>query len=148
MAAYQAALAGSGITTVEIGARRTEPGTVDSLVVGYYRSGAWLHGMEAATRQRRYGTIERFRERHGSKRVAFLRRDHVERMLAEIEKPHAKRHWLKAIRGLLKHAVPTMIRDNPCDGISIVLPKSKGQPRRVASRLRDSVRSMSCATAS
>jgi integrase len=47
-------------------------------------------------------------------------------MLAEIEKPAAKRHWLKAIRGLLKSAVPGMRKDNPTHGIVIKLPKSKG----------------------
>jgi integrase len=126
MLAYQQALAALPEATIEIGARRTQPGTIDALVVSYYRSGLWLHGMGEATRQPRRAIIERFRGKHGSKRVALLRRDHIEKMLGEIEKPHAKRHWLKAIRGLLKHAVPTMIRDNPCDGIRVVLPKSRG----------------------
>jgi Phage integrase family len=126
MAAYTAALATLPDHPSEIGARRTQPGTIDALAVSYYQSGSWLHGMDESTRQRRRPTIERFRERHGSKRVALLRRDHVEKMLGEIDKPHAKKHWLKAIRGLLKHAVPTMRRDNPCDGINVVVPKSKG----------------------
>jgi integrase len=48
-------------------------------------------------------------------------------MLAEIGKRSAKRHWLKAIRGLLRFAVPTMVRIDPTEGIaSIKLPKSKG----------------------
>src|SRR5262249_6683133 len=38
-------------------------------------------------------------------------------------------HWLKAIRGLLKFAVPTMLKLDPTEGIaSIKLPKSKGHP--------------------
>jgi integrase len=127
MVAYQAALAAlPSQTPTEIGESRTQPGTIDALVVSYYGSGVWLYGMHETTRQRRRPTIEAFRVQHGSKRVALLRRDHIESMLAKIEKPHARKHWLKAIRGLLKHAVPTMIRDNPCDGISIVVPKSKG----------------------
>jgi hypothetical protein len=126
MLAYQAALAALPEATAEVGARRTQPGTIDALVVSYYQSGAWLHGMDETTRQRRRPTIERFRERHGSKRVALLRREHVEGMLAKIEKPHAKKHWLKAIRGLLTHAMPTLRRDNPADGINVVVPKSKG----------------------
>jgi hypothetical protein len=36
------------------------------------------------------------------KRVAFLCRDHIERLLTAIEKPIAKRGWLKAIRPLLQ----------------------------------------------
>jgi hypothetical protein len=47
-------------------------------------------------------------------------------MIAEIEKPIAKRHWLKAIRGLLRSAIPAMLNDDPTAGISIKLPKSKG----------------------
>ena len=48
-------------------------------------------------------------------------------MLAEIKKPSAKRHWLKAIRALLRFAVPTMLKVDPTEGIaSIKLPKSKG----------------------
>ena len=42
-------------------------------------------------------------------------------MLAAIERPSAKRHWLKAIRGL------TMRRDDPTEGIAgIKMPKTKG----------------------
>ena len=48
-------------------------------------------------------------------------------MLAEITKLTAKRSWLKAIRGLLKHAVPTMRKDDPTEGIpSIKLLETKG----------------------
>ena len=48
-------------------------------------------------------------------------------MLASIRKPSAKRHWLKAIRGLMRVAVPTMRKDDPTEGIpGIKLPKSKG----------------------
>src|SRR5215472_14505587 len=48
-------------------------------------------------------------------------------MLGEIGKLSAKRHWLKAIRGLLRFAVPTMLRIDPTEGMpNIKLPKSKG----------------------
>ena len=48
-------------------------------------------------------------------------------MLGKIEKPSAKRHWLKAIRRLLRSAVPTMRKDDPTAGIAnIKLPKTKG----------------------
>jgi integrase len=48
-------------------------------------------------------------------------------MLAAIERPSAKRHWLKAIRALLRAAVPTMRRDDPTEGIAgIKMPKTKG----------------------
>jgi site-specific recombinase XerD len=128
MAAYHMALAGmSGAARPDIGASRTAPGTIDALVVSYYRSDAWLHDLEEETRKTRRRIIERFRERHGSKRVALLRREHVEKMLAELDKASAKRHWLKAIRPLLRHAVPIMLREDPTLGVAAPkLPKSRG----------------------
>ena len=55
----------------------------------------------------------------------MLRRDHIEQMLAAIEKPTAKRGWLKAIRPLLQSAVPSMRKDDPTAGIaSVKLSKS------------------------
>jgi hypothetical protein len=126
MAVYQQALAALSEASTEIAASRTLPGTVNALVVSYYQSGAWLHALGDGSRQRHRGIIERFREKHGNKRVALLRRDHIEGMLVQIEKPYARRHWLKAVRALLKHAVPTMIRDNPAAGIRVVVPKTGG----------------------
>jgi integrase len=65
--------------------------------------------------------------KHGDKRVALLRREHIEKMLAQIPNLSAKRHWLKAIRGLLRFAVPTMLKVDPTEGVAAVkLPKTKG----------------------
>jgi integrase len=127
MAAYQMALAGMpGAAKLEIGARRTAPGTIDALAVSYYRCDAWL-GLDEETRKTRRRVIEKFRERHGDKRVALLRREHVVKMLAEIEGQSARRTWFKASRPLLQHAVPTMLKDDPTFGIATPkLPKTKG----------------------
>ena len=126
MAAYAMALAAMP-ERPEIGASRTIPGTINALVVDYYRSAGWQNGLSEDTRKTRRRVIERFRAKHGDKRVALLRREHAEKILAEIKKPSAKRHWLKAIRALLRFAVPTMLKVDPTEGIaSIKLPKSKG----------------------
>lgn len=62
-----------------------------------------------------------------TKRVALLRQEHIEKMLAAIAKPSVKRDWFKAIRGLLRYAVPTMLKLDPTEGIATIkLPKSKG----------------------
>ena len=67
------------------------------------------------------------RSASGDKRVSLVRRDHIEKMLAAIEKPTAKRGWLKAIRPLLQSAVPSLRKDDPTAGIAgIKLPKTKG----------------------
>jgi site-specific recombinase XerD len=124
MAAHEDAMKGGA--AVEIGSSRTNPGTVAALVVVYYRSDAW-NALAADTQKTRCRIIEKFRTQHGDKRVALLRRDHLLKMLDEIAKPSAKRHWLKAIRGLMQSAVPSMRKDDPTEGIAgIKLPKTKG----------------------
>ena len=127
MAAYAMALAGlPDAPKPEIGKSRTLPGTVNALAVSYYRCDAWL-GLDEETRKTRRRVIEKFRERHGDKRVALLRREHVVKMLAEIEGQSARRSWFKAVRPLLQHAVPTMLREDPTLGIATPkLPKTKG----------------------
>jgi integrase len=126
MSAYHAALASTSNSPPEIGADRTAPGTINALVVNYYKSDGW-NRLDEETRKTRRRIIEPFREKHGDKRVVLLRQDHFVTMLGEIEKQSAKRHWLKAIRGLMKSSVPVMRRDDPTAGIaSIKLPKTKG----------------------
>ena len=125
MAAYAMALVtipDSG----QIGASRTLPGTINALAVDYYRSQQW-QDLAADTRRKRGRIIEAFRARHGDKRVALLRQEHIEIMLKAIPKPSTRRDWFKAIRGLLRFAVPTMLKVDPTTGIAgIKLPKSKG----------------------
>jgi integrase len=125
MAAHESAM-GQGNSAVEIGMRCTSPGTISALVVTYYKSGDWKR-LAADTQKTRRRIIERFRIEHGDKRVALLRQDHILKMLSAIERLSAKRHWLKAIRGLLRSAIPSMRKDDPTAGIaSIKLPPSKG----------------------
>jgi integrase len=127
MAAYGAALAAiPGNNVAEIGASRTSPGSISALVVAYYRSSAW-DALEEETRKTRWRIIERFRAQHGDKRVALLRQEHILSMLDAIRLPSAKRHWLKAIRGLLRAAIPSMRKDDPTAGIAgIKMPKTRG----------------------
>lgn len=127
MAAYGLALGAVPDQLVEIGASRTLPGSINALVVDYYRSAEWQHGLAELTRKNRGRIIERFRAKHGDKRVAVLRREHVEKMLAENTTLSAKRDWLKAIRGLLRFAIPTMLKVDPTAGVATIkLIKSKG----------------------
>jgi integrase len=124
MDAYRAAL--EARQRIEINASRTAPGTINSLVVSYYRSDAW-HQLAEDTRKTRRRIIEKFRAEHGDKRAALLEQKHIIKMLGEIERPSAKRHWLKAIRGLMQAAVPTMRKNDPTAGVAgIKLPKSRG----------------------
>src|SRR5216683_6762011 len=81
MAAYAAALATIPDQPSVIGASRTLPGTINALIVNYYKSAEWL-ALEEDTQKTRRRIIERFRERHGDKRVALLRQEHILKMLA------------------------------------------------------------------
>lgn len=127
MAAYSAAVATIHDPPSDIGASRTLPGTVNALVVAYYKSSDWQQDLAEDTRRSRLHIIDRFRTEHGDKRLGLLRREHMAKMLAAIERPSSKRNWLKAIRGLLRFGIPTMLKDDPTAGIgTIKLPKSKG----------------------
>ena len=125
MAAYGAALAVSSNAPTEIGASRTTPGTVAALVVNYYKSSAWLD-LAKDTRQTRRPLLERFREYHGDKRVALLRRDHFEKMLSVIPSPAMKDHWLRSVRGLMKSGVPSMLKEDPTKGLKLKQVKTAG----------------------
>jgi integrase len=135
MAAYGAALAATSNTPTDIGAGRTAPGTVDALVVNYYKSAAWLDLAEDSRRTRRY-IIERFRADHGGKRVALMRRDHFEKMLAEMRASSGvKANCIKAIRALMKSGIPSMLKADPTEGIVVRRPKTPGHKPWTAAQI-------------
>jgi integrase len=70
--------------------------------------------------------LEHFRVEHGDKRVALLQRQHISTLLKS-KKRFAARHWLKAIRGLMKYAVEIGLRtDNPTVGVKLPSLKTDG----------------------
>src|SRR3974377_2223922 len=71
MQAYAAALA-TLPESIQVGASRTSPGTINALAVDYYRSQQWKD-LAPDTKRKRWRIIERFRARHGDKRVALDR---------------------------------------------------------------------------
>jgi integrase len=126
MQAYTMAFAALPDAKPEIGEKRTAPGTLDALVVSYYRSTDWASFAED-TKDTRRRIIEKFRAQHGNKRVRLLAEAHLVAIMSKLASPSARRSWLKAIKPLLQHAVPTMRKDNPAAAIPPVkLPKSKG----------------------
>src|SRR5262249_1068578 len=104
----------------ESGADPTNPGTVTPLAGDWSKAEDGV-GVAVDTRKSRWVIIEGCRNLHGDKRVATVQRHNIENMLAAIQKPGARRHWLKAIRGLLHAAIPLMRRDNPTDGVRVKL---------------------------
>jgi hypothetical protein len=120
--AYEAALAGQSAPPIEIGAKRTQPGTINALVVAYYKSSGWS-ALGQETQRARRRIIEKFRSQHGDKRVATLGELHVRKMMAAIERPHARHAWFKTIRHMMKYAVPIWRSDDPTRNIDGVKPK-------------------------
>jgi integrase len=108
-----------------IGSNRTGPGTINALAVAFYQTTIW-NSLAASSRGTYRPIIEAFRERHGHRHVATLQAKHVGLALDEVAKPLAKRKLLKAIRLLMKVAIPSLRGDDPTAGIKITVPKSKG----------------------
>ena len=132
MAAYQAALAGVTATTTEIGASRTKPGTLNAAVVGFYQS-IDFQQLSAGTKASRRAILERLRSKTGTdgiaggdRPLALLDQKNVLRLLSQL-KPHARRNWLKTLRGLLEFAkAEGFITANPTDGLKTKVPQSEG----------------------
>jgi len=120
MEAYQAALAGVADSKVEIGEARTQPGTVNTAIVLYYKHPSFTKN-KAITQQTDRNILEAFRAKHGDKRIATLEERHIEAMIGEkAGKPAAQRNLLRVLRSLLKVAVKAKLRrDNPALGIEL-----------------------------
>lgn len=63
---------------VEIGATRSAPGTIDALVSSYV-NGVAFKNLAPETQKSRRGILERFRHKHGGKRMTTLQREHVQK---------------------------------------------------------------------
>jgi integrase len=126
MEAYAAALAEATVPA-EIGAARTVPGTINALIVAYYRSLGFTAN-KPVTRATDRNILESFRLRHGDKRTALMERRHVLVALAEkTGKPAAQRNLLRVLRVLLAFAVTEgMRKDNPALGIKLKAMETTG----------------------
>jgi integrase len=102
MAAYQAALAADAPPS-DIGAKRNAPGTLAALVAAYASSDTF-RDLAAETKRTRWAILRRFGDEHGEKRVALLKREHVEAMLRS-KRPHPRQNFLKVLRPLLQFAI-------------------------------------------
>jgi integrase len=126
MAAYDGALEASCSTRLSPGASRLRAGSIASLIATYYGS-AEFKSLAPATQQVRRTTLDKFAREDGDKAVATLEPWHIHKILDRIEKPHARRNWVKAVRPVMRLAVATgMRRTDPLAGIKCKLPKSDG----------------------
>jgi integrase len=125
MQAYQAALAAPA-TRADIGAARTKHGTVSFAIVAYYNSREF-HELAESSQKARRRILEAFRVKFGGLRIDSLRRDHIQKILAE--KPaFSARDWLKTLRAVLRFSVDTLHlrEDDPTFDIKWKGPKREG----------------------
>jgi integrase len=118
MQRYHAALDGDARQLQEFKEARVGPGTIDEVIVNFYRSTDFAK-LKASTKKVRRNMLERFREQHGKKRVALLTPAHIKAILGDMaERPGAANGLLKALRVLLRHAVDMgLLRDNPARNV-------------------------------
>lgn len=126
MAAYEVATKGEK-PPEGAGAGKTVPGTIAALVASYYRSSDYLN-LKPITQRTYRSTIEPFREQHGDKRVAVLKREHIKGIIAKLaDRPAVANNWLKTIKILMRHALEIGMRtDDPCLGIRKLRTGSSG----------------------
>jgi integrase len=105
-------------TSSTIGAGRTKPGTVNALVVAYYKSPDFKN-LETSTKDHRQRIIERFRSDHGDKPLNGLKREHIKQiMAAKADTPEAANNLIKILRVMLNYAIEIgMIESNPATDI-------------------------------
>lgn len=117
MRQYAAALDGVKAVTKEIGAERTVAGSIDALIVSYYK--LVFPTVKPSTQAMRRNILERFRAEHGGKPVARLEHEHVAAIIAaKANTPHAANNLRKVLRHLFKHAIAIRMRtNNPVIGV-------------------------------
>lgn len=126
MEAYQAAV--EDAPRIKAGEKRVKPGTIDDLVVRYYSTSWWKNGIKDSTRDVYRNIIERFREKHGHKRVAKIRHYHVTAILeAKSETPAAANRLRKILNKMFKFAVTErMMTANPLSDVEPLAQKRTG----------------------
>lgn len=122
--AYEAALEGRPLP---IGADRTTPGSINALVIAYYRT-AEFQQLATVTQATYRNLLERLRGVAGDDLVSQLRREHVRSLVAtKAETPAAANATLKMLRILMRIAVDDGWRkDDPTIGVRRLRAASEG----------------------
>jgi integrase len=126
---YRLAMGGSiAVAPREVGSGRTLPGSLNHLIVSYLKSSQWA-ALSTNTRRTRKPILEQLRGgRWGNVLVRDLQVRHVRRILDDQQQPHARHHWLKALRGVFAFAIAELqqIEHDPSAGIKLARPQSDG----------------------
>jgi integrase len=127
MRRYHAALNGNAQQLQEFKEDRVEPGTIDAVIVNFYRSTDFLK-LKYTTQRVRKNILEKFRVLHGKKRVALLTAAHLKAIIGDMaDRPAAANNLLKVLRVLLRHTVDMgLLRDNPARNVRKFAVNSEG----------------------
>jgi integrase len=103
---------------------RWVPGSVNAAIVSYYASKATFQTLAPSTQMLRRVYLESFREKYGKNAIASMRPEFVVQMIDRMT-PSSAHNWLRAIRGLIQHALATgLCKTDPTQGVK--LPKLGG----------------------
>jgi integrase len=129
---YQQAMGGGvAVTPRAIGAGRTVAGSVNALIATYLTSKRWAapppEGLAPNSKRNRAPIMEKLRTGPwGAVMVRDLAGKHVRAML-EGQTGHAKKHYLKTLRGLFAYAIEIdLVETDPSIGIKVKVPASEG----------------------
>jgi integrase len=127
MQRYHAALEGNARQLETLKEHRIEPGTIDAVIVNFYRS-TDFQKLKYTTQRVRKNVLEKFRVLHGKKRVALLTAAHLKSIIGDMaDRPAAANNLLKVLRLLLRHAVDMgLIDDNPSRNVRKFAVNSEG----------------------
>lgn len=114
MQEYQACLDREAAPAIQPGLSRTKPGTLSALIAAYYASPEFT-GLASSTKATYRGIIERFRAKHGDKRVAAIERKHIKAIIGAMhETPAAANNLLDRLKALMTLAIDIgMRKDDP-----------------------------------
>jgi integrase/recombinase XerD len=133
MATYHALLEKTGgALAAEIGAGRTRAGTVDAIMVAYFKNDAFTKELSKASQDARRPILDRFREhktpsgrRYGENQVATLREKSVRDFL-EGKTANQQKNELKAVRGFVRFAISQgALAVDPTESIKPAKPGTK-----------------------
>lgn len=114
MQEYQSCLDREAAPPIQPGIGRTKPGTFNALIAAYYGAPEFK-GLRPSTQATYRGIIERFRAKHGDKRVASIERKHIKAIIGGMnETPAAANNLLDRLKALMTLAIDLgMRKDDP-----------------------------------
>lgn len=110
-----------------IGADRNKPGSLNEVIVAYYKS-ADFKNLKPSTKSTYRGIIERFRKQHGEKTASRLQPRHIRQMMREkSDTPSAANNFLRILHLLMRQAIELELReDDPTQFVRKIKIKTVG----------------------